>query len=216
MQGLGRGFWPVTPPTRGHEQVPQGWGPQRRRFGWEAPHGVSRRAGRGDRSPCSAPGAVCGGLRDPAPPDECLRTPGGPMPLSLHVATGVRARKASGSVLLQPAAGGVWQPLYTALTVADTPHPTRVHSVCPRKASVWEGEAGWGVLPARPRWRSHTYRTRRCPEAPPGRSPLRKTAARETRQNQAVQGPAVPEAHRALSDRAVRGGGRPGATHRML
>lgn len=40
---------------------------------------------------------------------------------------------------------------------------------------------GAGVLPAPPRWRSRTCRTRRCPEAPRGRSPLRKTAARKHR-----------------------------------
>lgn len=59
-----------------------------------------------------------------------------------------------------------------------------VHS-CPG-----EGKAGPGDLPARPRWRSHTYRTRRCPEAPQGRSPLRKTAAKKRKpQKQVLQGP---------------------------
>lgn len=88
-----------------------------------------------------------------------------------------------------------------------------------RACGEGEGEAGWGVLPARPRWQSHTYRTGRCPEAPRGRSPLRKTAAKKTRQKQVVQGPGAPGACCVLASlctlghRAVWGWGsaRPGA-----
>lgn len=97
-------------------------------------------------------------------------------------------------ILGHPAAGGRGQSLYSVSrghnTTAPTHHilrtcTTRVHHACSRRTSRWGRQAG--CLPARPRWRSHTCRTGRCPEARRGTSPLRKTANTKTRHDQVPQ-----------------------------
>lgn len=130
----------------------------------------------GDRSPRFAPGLWVGGSQGAAL-----------MPSSLSPHQHRRPQHLCLCPMVSHGGDSMAGTVCMALTAGNRhvlPMHACVHS-CPG-----EGKAGPGDLPARPRWRSHTYRTRRCPEAPQGRSPLRKTAAKKRKpQKQVLQGP---------------------------
>lgn len=65
-----------------------------------------------------------------------------------------------------------------------------------------------GSPPAPPRWRSHTCRTGRCPEAPQGRPPSGKTVAKKS-ENQVPRGPGLRPPGLGWAGRAGVAWGRP-------
>ena len=104
----------------------------------------------------------------------CTAPQRGPSPQCARPLSGARAHGLHG-----PSAGP--EPtVCTGPSVGPEPMP----QLCPETQKA-------RILPARPQWRSHTCRTGRCPEAPRGRSPSRKTAARKTH----IRAPASPLGH---------------------